>query len=196
MLEVNVPLDILLQEPGLVILENALAEKPEVGRRETSPRNARDHVHLVQEPALFPVEGDFRCPQFLEHSIRKGGRPGAAAGERQDEQQLFRIALRPHVLGDVPVAGSELLQRRVDRVVPEVAAARRRREKQKKAYRCQDLFVGHVRVIPCCSPWSRQMFFQELWLKRSLNDRLDSWISAHARADRSHVPSQLCPETR
>ncbi len=139
----NGRLDVFLQEAPLEILEDAIAEQAEIGGRETPAGNTRDHVDLVREPPFLPAQGDLRGPQLLEDPVGKGRRPGAPSRERQDQQQLLRVALGPHVPGDVPVAGSVLLQRRVDRVVPEMAAARRRREKQHQ-YPCQNSSMRHI----------------------------------------------------
>src|SRR5262245_13060326 len=125
-LALNVPLEKAL----LILLEEPLAIERIRQCGETATGHAGDQVDLLEQGMLMPLHHDRRAPQLLEHTVRKSGRPSAAAGKRQ-EKKCVRVvgwpSIADHALGDaVATLWSYTLDWNVDRG-PRRAAAQRDR---------------------------------------------------------------------
>ena len=62
-------LDVFLQKALLEILEDAVPEEPEIGRRETPAGNTRNDVGLVREPSFLAAQADLGGLQLLEDAV-------------------------------------------------------------------------------------------------------------------------------
>src|SRR5262245_18164785 len=129
-LALNVPLEKAL----LILLEEPLAIERVRQCGETATGHACDQVDLVEQRMLVPLHHDRRAPQLLEHAVGKSGRPGAAAGERQ-EKECVRVvrwaSIADHELGDAVVTlRSDTVYRNVDRATRRAAAEHDRGQKR------------------------------------------------------------------
>jgi hypothetical protein len=81
-------LDVFLQEAGLEIFKDPVAEKAKISRGEASPRNARDDIHLIRKTPPPAVAN--RGPALLRR--RRGAAALSLLRKRKDEEKFFRVS--------------------------------------------------------------------------------------------------------
>src|SRR4029079_16129343 len=77
-----------------VAVESTFAVQRVIGRRERTTRHCGDEVDLVEQRMLFAVRrGDLHVAQRLEHAERERGGTSAAAGKRDDHEELVGVGV-------------------------------------------------------------------------------------------------------
>jgi hypothetical protein len=90
----QVALDIALQKPPLIFIEQLVAVQSIGERGEAAAGHAGDHVDLVQQPHLLSLaRHQLRTPQLLEHAIGEGGGARAASGKGEDDEVLLVVVI-------------------------------------------------------------------------------------------------------
>ena len=104
--------EVVAQEAVFEVVENALAVKPVVGRREAPPGYGADERNLVEEARPPAADRDLGISQLLQDPVREGGRPGTASREREDDAE-FAAARRTPWADSVALARPVLRERLV-----------------------------------------------------------------------------------
>ena len=108
-------LDVALQEPRLVLFEQALAVERVGERGEAAARNAGDDVDLVEQAGGAVADHDVGAPQLLEHAVGERRRARAATRERQHDHRIAGEAADVASLRPIAVGAHRRLQRGIDR---------------------------------------------------------------------------------
>ena len=82
------------EEVRLEVAKDAVTVEPVVGRGEAPPGHGGDEVDLVEQPTRPATQDHGGGRELLQHAVGERRRPGAAPGERQDQQQLIRPGSR------------------------------------------------------------------------------------------------------
>lgn len=61
--------------------------------REAATRDPRDHIDLVDQVSLLPLDGKQISMEFFEDTLGQRRSPGASPGERKDEESGWVVVL-------------------------------------------------------------------------------------------------------